>query len=271
MGYDIEYAAICSKGKVRDKNQDNLWCMGAFLDSANNGLIKPISSMANAKSLPAFAVFDGMGGEQHGEMAAHIAADAFNTAYNNSPKKDIESFLLETCMKMNGEICQYAETNNIRSTGTTAAIVMFGKNDIYICNVGDSRVYQHTDKHLTQISRDHCAHGVVNRKAPLTQNLGIPVTEFLIEPYLARGFYEDGDKYLICSDGLTDLVSEPDIAAIIEKNSDVTECAKALIQKALDMGGSDNITVILCDIHRRSLLFNKNRIIKKREEQVNGN
>jgi len=196
MGYNIEYATLCHKGKVRARNQDNFWCMGAFLGSENNGLREPITGYIQTNYSPAFAVFDGMGGEQQGEVAAFIAANCFNASYNSSPKTDPKRFLLETCMNMNRAICEYAAGMRLRSTGTTAAILMFGENVIHICNIGDSRIYRYHGKRLVQISHDHSMAGVTNRKPPLTQNLGVPETEFLIEPYMAEVACKAGDEYL---------------------------------------------------------------------------
>jgi len=256
MKYYIEYTAVCDTGNIRKKNQDNYWCMGKFLESENHGLDKPIFGIAETKTLPAFAVFDGMGGEQQGEIAAHIAANSFGIAYKEKPKKNMKQFLLDTCTGMNRAICEHAREQHIRSTGSTAAILMFGKKDIYICNIGDSRIYQYSGKILTQISHDHSETGVTDRKPPLTQNLGIPPTDFVIAPYVARGGYGNGDKYLICSDGLTDMVPEEKIAEIIEENKSVLKCAEALLQKALESGGNDNITIILCELHKRKQFLN---------------
>ena len=257
MNYNVEYAALCHIGKVRARNQDNFWCMGAFMKSENNGLAEPISNIAETRHSPVFAVFDGMGGEQQGEVAAYIAAYNFNDAYNGSTKADPRQFLLASCIKMNKAICEYAAGNHIRSTGTTAAILMFGAKKIYVCNIGDSRIYQYNGKRLVQISHDHSIIGVTDRKPPLSQNLGIPETEFLIEPYVDTCDYRDGDKYLICSDGLTDMASDREIEAIIRLHSGTTDGAKALVQKALDSGGGDNITVILCEVNKRKRVFGK--------------
>ena len=249
--FGIEYAVCCHTGKVRGSNQDNFWCMGRFLESGNDGLTKPDGGTIQSLSLPAFAVFDGMGGEQRGEMAAYIAAAFFDLAYKENPKDDIKGFLLDACYRMNREICAYAKENKIRAMGATAAIILFGKSDIYICNLGDSRIYQFSGKDFAQISRDHSQVAVAGKKPQLTQCLGIPETEFVIAPYVSKGGYARGDKYLICSDGLTDMVSEEKIAAIIAEKNNVLKCGERLLQKALDSGGGDNITIILCEIRKQ--------------------
>ncbi|MCL2227811.1 MAG: protein phosphatase 2C domain-containing protein [Oscillospiraceae bacterium] len=231
--------------------------MGKFLESENDGLAEPIAGITESKSYPAFAVFDGMGGEQQGEVAAFIAANSFDAIYAEGRKHDTKQFLLDACADMNKAICAHAKERRLRSSGSTAAILMFGKKDIYICNIGDSRIYQFSDNALTQISHDHSENSVKDRKPPLTQNLGIPETDFVIAPYVAKGIFANMDKYLICSDGLTDMISEEEITKTIAANSGIMKIAEALMKKALKAGGHDNITLILCEI-RRKTIFHKN-------------
>jgi len=258
MNYNIKYTALCDKGLVRAKNQDNFWCMGKFLARENDGLTEPIIDMVSTKNLPAFAIFDGMGGEQQGEAAAHIAASYFDIIYKESlkdNKDNIQQFLLHACARMNNSICEYVKNQQIQRSGSTAAIIMFGKKNIYICNIGDSRIYQFSDNTLTQISHDHCEVSATMRKTPLSQNLGIPEVEFIIAPYVAKGLYTYGDKYLICSDGLTDMITDDKIAEMMTENNSITQCAKNLLQQALEAGGNDNITIIICEIHRQRRIF----------------
>ena len=255
MNYSIEYAVLCDKGLVRKINQDNFWCRGKFLNSENDGLAKPITGKAKSKTSPALAVFDGLGGEDQGEVAAFIAADRFNAAYSENQKDEIKQFLLDTCLYMNKAICKHTEEKYLRSSGSTAAILMFGKQYIYACNIGDSRVYQFSENELVQISQDHSETIVGGKKPPLSQSLGIPETEFIIEPYISKGKYEIGDKYLICTDGLTDMVSDDEISEIFSEETKVLDCAQRLMDKAIKSGGKDNITIIVCEIHKQRLFL----------------
>ena len=101
-----------------------------------------------------------------------------------------------------------------------------------------------------QISEDHVESrtGRAHRKAPLTQHLGIDPEDMLIEPYIAKGELKKGDMYLLCSDGLTDMLSNFEISCPMHDSKRVDECAGQLIQAALEKGGRDNITVIVCRI-----------------------
>ena len=110
---------------------------------------------------------------------------------------------------------------------------------------------------------DHTAPFTFGGKPPLSQNLGIPPDELKIEPYVAKGQYYDGDVYLICSDGLTDMVSEEEIADTLSGRG-ILEAQKRLLNAALDNGGKDNITIILCKVRKKRGgllgLFRKGRI-----------
>jgi protein phosphatase len=222
--------------------------MGAFLNGNNDGLTESIEHVAPVASTVVLAVFDGMGGLEQGEIAAFIAANTFHATYRQVHAMRAEQFLLEACNRMNNAINAYAKSNQIHRMGTTAAILLFEKKGIYICNIGDSRVYKCADGRLSRISHDHVVANVSGKKPPLSQHLGVPNEEFVIEPYLAKGDIHVGDRYLICSDGLTDMVSETEIEAVCSQQEDVTVCADNLMQRALDQGGIDNITIIFCEV-----------------------
>ena len=82
----------------------------------------------------------------------------------------------------------------------------------------------------------------------LTQHLGIDREEMEIEPYIAKGELQEGDIYLLCSDGLTDMLSNFEIFSLLRNHKNMDECATALIRAALEKGGLDNITVLLCKV-----------------------
>ena len=255
MKYEIYYALACNTGKVRVINQDNFWCVSEYLQEKNNGLDSLKSGKINSENYLAFVVFDGMGGEQYGEMAAYIAAETFDNIYKDKKVVDIKDFLIDSCKQMNDNITAYAKNKSAECVGTTSAMIMFGKKGIYACNIGDSRIYRYDNKNLNQISKDHVMDIFNDRKPPLTQFLGIPETEFAIEPYIVQESYNNGDCYLICSDGLTDMLKEDEIKDIISENKNIKICVKILLEKALLNGGRDNITIILCKIIKQKTLF----------------
>ena len=262
MRYKIHYSCLSHIGNVRSINQDNFICDGCYMDIDNELIEFPICGTKTFKDIAVFGVFDGMGGEECGEIASYIASkNASDIKISKNPTADLAQF----CHKANNDICDYAELNEVSAMGTTAALLAFTNKEIFLCNIGDSKIFRLYDGSLEQISKDHVAVSAFGVKPPLSQNLGIPPNELVIDPYLARGTYNDGDVYLICSDGLTDMVSTEEIAQILISEP-IEEAITLLLDKALANGGKDNITIILCKIERQSgCFFHRKRHTKIKE------
>lgn len=251
MAYQIEYAYTCHIGKIRNNNEDNFWCCGDSLEAQNQGMNHIRSGYMKQTEYPLLAVFDGMGGESCGEMAAFLAAEAcgehFKTA-KDGIRNDPEEFLNEICESMNQAICDYGRTNKINSMGTTAALLAFAEDAVYSCNLGDSRIYKSDREKFYQISQDHVLGCSLFGKAPLTQYLGMEEENLQLEPSISRQEIKIGDRFLLCSDGITDMLSDGEIADILSRDIPVAKTVEILVDRALKKGGRDNITVVLCEI-----------------------
>ena len=251
MAYQIEYAYTCHIGKIRNNNEDNFWCCGDSLEAQNQGMSHIRSGYMKQSEYPLLAVFDGMGGESCGEMAAFLAAEAcgqhFKTA-KDGIRNDPEEFLNEICESMNQAICDYGRTNKINSMGTTAALLAFAEDAVYSCNLGDSRIYKSDREKFYQISQDHVLGRSLFGKAPLTQYLGMEEENLQLEPSISRQEIKIGDRFLLCSDGITDMLSDGEIADILSRDIPVAKSVEILVDRALKKGGRDNITVVLCEI-----------------------
>ena len=274
MKYKVYYSCCSHIGKRRSMNQDNFCCNGKYMRETA-GAVKilditdgtgedgvgdnmavstakadkqfPISGCVEKDGTHLFAVFDGMGGEERGEKAAQIAAEcAAKFTVRTEPIEDLKRF----CREANEEICRYAMENDIPSMGTTAAILLFTEQEIYLCNIGDSKVFRISGGETEQISIDDYVAVSFGKKPALSQNLGIPAAEMLIEPHLAKGQYHDGDIYLLCSDGLTDMIEPHEIGRIL-RETEFEKAAGKLLDAALENGGTDNITIILCRVERK--------------------
>ena len=248
MKYEISYVCMSDQGRLRHMNQDNYVCLNSMKNPADQSA--SVKGMAKNGPQTIFAVFDGMGGEEKGEIAAELAAKALlGFDSKNMPVEALPSY----CDKANRMIADYAEEHGI-VTGTTAAIILFDLDEIYICNIGDTRIYRCSKGKLKQISKDHVMPGFYGMKPYLSQNLGIDESVMIIEPYYAKGKYKPKDRFLICSDGLTDMVAESDIENVL-KRKPLEEAAQTLMNMALDHGGIDNITILICEIKEN--LFRK--------------
>lgn len=254
MNYKIHYYCWSHIGKCRTVNQDNFICAGKYMDGDDELFAFPLVGHLTHGHPTLMGVFDGMGGEECGEVASLLAAQcALEVSVGEKP---IE-VLLKFCKDANERICKYASENEIVAMGTTAALLAFTNNEIALCNIGDSKIFRFADKKMEQISVDHYAIAVHGMKPPLSQNLGIPVSEMIIAPHVARGQYNDGDVYLLCSDGLTDMVTVETITQILIE-TEFDKAIKKLLDVALENGGKDNITIILCKVEQEKRgLFSK--------------
>lgn len=247
MYYKIHYSCLSHIGNVRSINQDNFICDGYYMDMNNIPIEFPICGTKTSKDKSVFGIFDGMGGEECGEIASYIAA---KNASEMEIGKEATADLTQFCNKANADICDYIILHELSAMGTTAAMLVFTEKEVVLCNIGDSKILRLCAGSLEQISKDHINVSVFGVKPPLSQNLGIPSNELIIDPYLAHGAYNDRDIYLICSDGLTDMLSLETITEILISKP-IEKSITLLLDKALANGGKDNITIILCEIERQ--------------------
>jgi PPM family protein phosphatase len=203
---------------------------------------------------PLFAVADGMGGAQAGEVASRIAADAFGSAGDRGEAP--ERFLTRVVRAANDRIHRLAERDASRSgMGTTLTAALIGDDEVSIAHVGDSRAYVFRDGDLKRLTSDHSLVEELRRQGRLTdaqaeehpqrsiitRALGPePEVEVDTMTYPAR----PGDVFVLCSDGLTTMVPEARIARILERSRDLDSAVSRLIREANEGGGRDNITVV---------------------------
>ena len=247
MNYPISYACMSHTGRRRRMNQDNFLCVGIYAkpDQPGRGRL-PVTGTVTSAETALFGVFDGMGGEERGKMAAYLAAKAaFRTLCSGTPRQMLEA----VCRNANADICHFAAENGLGTCGTTAAMLLLTPGGVEVCNIGDSKIFRCGRDGLHQISEDHLSIAPYGEKAPLSQYLGIPPEELTICPYYAALPYAAQDKYLLCSDGLTDMVPQEDIARILAAFP-AQQAAQILLQNALDNGGKDNVTLIVLEIQR---------------------
>ena len=258
MAYQIEAACGCNIGKRRTNNEDNFIFDNQILPKENRGLKAVVKTRQELKRELVYGVFDGMGGESYGEEASFLAA-----AIAKNSKKRLADFiysprqyLRDLIRQMNDAVCKRSEELGNGRMGSTAVLLYLNERYVYICNVGDSRAFRLYGNGLEQISQDHTdeaflvQQGITRRKPSLTQHLGIWPEEMLLEPYVAKGELEAGDQYLLCSDGLTDMVSSADICAIMKEAPDAAICVDWLIEAALKAGGHDNVTAIVVRLQK---------------------
>ena len=204
---------------------------------------------------PIFVVADGMGGAQAGEVASKTAAETFDV---DLPEGAPEQLLGETIRTANRRIHELARADPSRAgmgTTLTAAIVDAPGEEVAIGHVGDSRAYRLRAGKLEQLTRDHSLVEEMRRKGQLTdaQAEDHPqrsiITRALgpepeVEPDIHTVAAAPGDVFLICSDGLTTMLSEEQIAKLLAGASSMSAAVRALVDEANRAGGRDNITAL---------------------------
>lgn len=247
MKTKISYACVNAVGKIRKNNEDNFYAQGRFRGQ------EEVPDLSLGGSFPAdgkeiLAVFDGMGGEDCGEVASYLAAAGVGTL--NLTEKDPKEETRGAIRILNRKVCEYAEANGIGTMGCTAVLYWFGKKKCYVSHVGDSRAYLFRKKELSQLTADHAAPPMGRHKGALMQFLGLPEKEYLLEPGFRELEYKNGDLLLLCSDGLTDMVTDDEMKEILCKGESVEKTVELLCTKALENGGRDNVTIILAKIQK---------------------
>lgn len=254
MGYTIRAACCCNTGKIRKNNEDNFYFYGKCLELENNGLKSPVGIETPLKYGHCFAVFDGMGGENFGEYASFSAARQLQLCERTMADFFVpaKKYLERVVSQLNDAVVKKQQELRTDRMGTTMVGAYFAGRYVYICNIGDSRAYRLRDREFLQLSVDHIEKrpGKEKQKAPLTQYLGLGSDEIQLDPYIVKGELKKGDTYLLCSDGLTDMLTNFEISDIMINNTDAETCAETLVQAALEHGGRDNITVIVINIER---------------------
>ena len=247
MFFRFEAACGSDTGKVRINNEDNYCFNEKCLEPEGVGPLGVMFTSGRIKIGISAAVFDGLGGENFGEEASFAAAFGFLRYIKNRrnclclrTKKSIEEL---TSYLNNSVLDKMSELHTTRM-GTTMVSLHFSLLHAYFCNIGDSRAYCFRDGELIQLSQDHVEKIHGRRKTPLTQHLGIDPEYMRIEPYITKVRLQKCDRYLLCSDGLTDMLTDVEIAEILRRNESVEESVQELIREALEHGGRDNITVV---------------------------
>src|SRR3954454_1348642 len=203
---------------------------------------------------PVFAVADGMGGAQAGEVASRLAAESFDTVQRGTESP--EAYLRAIAKTANARIHRVSQSDKSRSgMGTTLTAALVEGDEVGFAHVGDSRGYLFRDGELKLLTSDHSLVEELRRQGRLTDEqaedhpqrsiitraLG-PERDVEVDTMTYRA--RPGDVYLLCSDGLTTMVKEDRIAEILTEARTLDDAASTLIADANEAGGRDNITVV---------------------------
>ncbi len=231
----LRYAARSDRGLVRANNEDSVYAGPRLL-----------------------ALADGMGGHAAGEIASQLVIAALAHLDDDEPSGDLLGKLDAAVREGNSAIASHVDDDpELDGMGTTLTGILFAGNRLGLVHIGDSRAYLLRDDELTQITKDDTFVQTLVDEGRITAEeahshpqrslIMRALTGQEVEPTLIMREARAGDRYLLCSDGLTDPVSQDTLFEALQI-SDVTECADRLIELALRGGGPDNVTVVVADV-----------------------
>ena len=250
----LEAFACSDVGVQRSENEDNLYFNGLIKEETAESF-EHYEKINIKKGCAVFGVFDGMGGYAKGEHAAYLTADTVKTILENDKKSESEKLLRKICVDANTKICDEIKNDSGQKMGATLALLLFERSRYRLCNVGDSSVYMMRKGELKKISLEHTEAAAYvkiygeappkDKKFPLTQHIGMSEDPERLNPYYQTDNIMEGDIFLICSDGLTDMLDDAEISRVINSSRPISGIGKILLNNALDRGGNDNISFVL--------------------------
>ncbi|MDY5578282.1 MAG: Stp1/IreP family PP2C-type Ser/Thr phosphatase [Lachnospiraceae bacterium] len=234
---------ITDIGRMRKNNQDYLF----------------ISEDAVGNLPNIYIVADGMGGHKAGEVASKGAVESILSTIGNTELTDPVSIIEEAVTAANNRVLEMSRDNpEYEGMGTTLVVTTVFDKDFYVANIGDSRLYV-IGEDIHQITRDHSyveemvSRGELDKdsarthakKNVITRAVGVEAGTYA-DYFQVK--YKKGDKILMCSDGLSNMIKDEELKTIVKKEATVQEIVNELVYTANHNGGSDNITAIVVEL-----------------------
>lgn len=238
----MKVTGLTDIGIKRKVNQDSIF----YSD-------EPVGNLPNL-----FIVADGMGGHKAGDYASDFAVKSFLDNIKSSDQDNYISLMNEALQKTNASLFKKSHENtDFEGMGTTFVAATLKGNQLYVLNVGDSRLYVAGDR-FTQITRDHSwveemvTKGEMKREEARTHSKKNLITRAVgADEDVMADFFEvcinSGEIILLCSDGLSNMVENKDIHEVLQKKVMLEDKGKMLVAAANDNGGADNISVVLIE------------------------
>ncbi|MBQ9119116.1 MAG: Stp1/IreP family PP2C-type Ser/Thr phosphatase [Lachnospiraceae bacterium] len=234
--------AVTDIGQKRSMNQDYIY-----------GATEPTGILPNL-----FIVADGMGGHNAGDFASRFAVEEFVREVREKNRKTVISTVEHAIAQVNEKLLDEAEKRpELAGMGTTFVVAVLTEREMYVANIGDSRLYVINKEQIRQITQDHSLveemirRGEIEREAArfhpnknvITRALGVNVD---VVPDFFEVALTEEDTVLLCSDGLSNMVGDEEIRAVVlDAGEDLDEAGKRLLQLANENGGRDNISIVL--------------------------
>ena len=237
MTFAYDFAALSDRGRVRPQNED---------------------SVAAFPEFGVWAVADGMGGHEAGDVASRIIIEELASLGVPISAQDQRARVQERLDRAHQRILAHSRDRGLGGAGSTVASLLLHGGELACIWAGDSRIYLFREGGLTQLTHDHSevammvASGamtedqarVAPRRNVITRAIGIGQ---VATPEVASGVIKDGDRFILCSDGLTEHLTDREIACFSSRPLSAQDVASALISETLMRGARDNVSVVVVD------------------------
>ena len=262
--YTLRVSVSTHIGKVRGNHEDNFYLEGLYMNDIFRNDFSASYTVRSADGMT-FAVFDGMGGAAYGEVASEIAVRTLRKYEKKLKYADgtrmLDQLVSSYTTEANDAICDMLTEKHCAVGGTTFSMLYFMGDAVKLYYLGDSRMYRYQSDGLTRLTRDHT---VANQKVDAAiyteeEAKHSPdqhrLTLFIGSDRKKVGLNADsrppmpleiGSKFLLCTDGLTNMCSDEEIHSLLSQN--YFNEAAVLVQAALQNGGADNITCIVLEV-----------------------
>ncbi|WJS86874.1 protein phosphatase 2C domain-containing protein [Paracoccus sp. TOH] len=235
--FTYDFAALTDRGRQRAHNEDSIAARPEF------GL---------------WAVADGMGGHAAGEVASGMIAEELASLGVPVSAQDQRARVIERIDRAHRRILDHAQRNDAGGAGSTVAALLLHEAELACVWAGDSRIYLLRDGALTRLTRDHSEVAMLvaagrmteeearssGRRNVITRAIGVGAAA---DPETVTGMAKDRDRFLVCSDGLTEHLDDAEIAALLGRSGPAASVASALLEEVLRRGARDNVSVIVVD------------------------
>ena len=258
----LEIAAVTDIGQKRTSNQDNFFVNGCYIDHYN--AVAERFDAVDSLNVHVLAVCDGMGGQADGDVAAMIGVSTISDYSDSLRQSEDSRNASRTARRMlreaNGRILERCKESG-KKMGSTVSMLVVANQYVYACNLGDSEIYHKTQYGIERLSKpqtfaqelvdmgaiseDQASRSYIRNQ--LSQYLGMENVRGL-KPNENYTTIRNGDMLLICSDGVSDVLPNHSIYAMLSSGRPVRDIADALIEKALRKGSGDNLTVVIARV-----------------------
>lgn len=257
MSFVLSGAWICHTGKVRKANEDSCLFGGTFCGASASGPVRVQAGEAQEM----VAVADGIGGHRAGAFASREVVEGLAECTDSTPEG-----VTEALQVVNKRLYEVGQENADFSASGAAVVGLFaGEQGLFAFNIGDARLYRQEGDKFIQITQDDSVEQMLVTEGIIEMNEGIrPVTmhaltqsvggscDYMpVEPHFHELPMEDKARFLLCTDGLTDMLSLSEIERIAGPIQRASAVVQALFTAAMEAGGRDNITIALVDVERQ--------------------